>query len=69
MKRLRERIRSMFTAIAMLANDVYYSFVRRICLLGGESTGKHAFKSAGGRAYTVYVANLAATIGKKKTVS
>lgn len=41
----------------MLANDVYYSFVRRICLLGGESTGKSTLsKALAGVLDTVYVA-------------
>ncbi|MDN0383282.1 hypothetical protein FCY27_11155 [Escherichia coli] len=30
----------------MLAHDVYRSFVRRICLLGGESTGKSTLSKA-----------------------
>ncbi len=41
----------------MLANDVYYSFVRRICLLGGESTGKSTLsKALADGLDTVYVA-------------
>ncbi len=54
----------------MLANDVYYSFVRRICLLGGESTGKSTLsKALAGVLDTVYVAEFGRDYWEEKTVS
>ncbi|EHU49515.1 nadR transcriptional repressor / NMN adenylyltransferase [Escherichia coli DEC2E] len=54
----------------MLANDVYYSFVRRICLLGGESTGKSTLsKALADGLDTVYVAEFGRDYWEEKTES